>query len=211
MKFRTLAGQEGWLREVDVELRPSSPSRQEAQGTVGVHADRDTEVAASATANVGSGTNDSAAAQATIAAQATHIAVLETQQADADATATVLASVAANSVLDPNQRSITVQTDLNGMISQNPDELARVRRQYETLLSRFPLGCRAGFELISGNAPDLETGIALADEAEKLLREVRPDIFTDDTGGQNFAQPNTRPFGLVTIDIFFYLGCEPTG
>jgi hypothetical protein len=168
-------------------------------------------VAAIATENAISGATDRAPARAEAAARATELAMLQARQQSDQATATVLAVVAANSVLDPNQRSIQLQTDLNGMINQNADELARVRTQLDTLLSRFPPGCRAGFLLISGNAPSLEEGIALANQTEALLREARPDIFTDDTGGQNFAQPNTQPFGLVTIDIFFYSGCEPIG
>ena len=65
--------------------------------------------------------------------------------------------------------------------------------------------------LISGNAPDIGQGIALAERVEALLRESWPDIFTEATGAEQFAQPNVQPFGEVNIDIFFYSGCEPIG
>ena len=62
---------------------------------------------------------------------------------------------------------------------------------------------------VSGNAPDIDQGIQLARQVESLLREVRPDIFTDDTGFEHFAQPGVEPFGEVTISVFYYSGCEP--
>jgi hypothetical protein len=46
---------------------------------------------------------------------------------------------------------------------------------------------------------------------EDVLRQVRPDIFTDTTGFEHFAQPNVEPTGGVTVDIFFYSGCQPIG
>ena len=49
----------------------------------------------------------------------------------------------------------------------------------------------------------------MARQVESLLREVRPDIFTDDTGFEHFAQPGVEPFGEVTISVFYYSGCEP--
>jgi hypothetical protein len=75
-------------------------------------------------------------------------------------------------------------------------------------LSRYPIGCRAGFALISGKAPSIEQGIDLAQRTEELLREARPDVFTDTTGVEHFALPNAQPFGEVSIDIFLYSGCE---
>jgi len=149
------------------------------------------------------------AVEATIAAQATTIAQLQAQQTDAQVTATALAVVAANSVLDPNQQNITIQTDLNEMLDGDGDALQQVRQTLNTTLSRYPPGCRAGFALISGNAPDIDDGIRVAQQMEDLLREVRPDIFTEDTGFENFAQPGVEPYGEVTISTFYYSGCEP--
>jgi hypothetical protein len=149
------------------------------------------------------------AAEATIAAQATTIAQLQTQRTSAQVTATALAVVAANSVLDPNQQNLTIQTDLDSLLDDDEDALQQVRQALNTTLSRYPPGCRAGFALISGNAPDIDDGIRVAQRIEGLLREVRPDIFTDDTGFEHFAQPGVEPFGEVTISTFYYSGCEP--
>ena len=158
------------------------------------------------------------AAQATIAAyaardavQATRIAELESALTDARVTATALVVVAANTVLDPDRQTVTIQTDLAGMLSNSETALADARSQLSTALSRYPIGCRAGFVLISGNAPDIGQGIALAERIEALLREFWSDIFTEATGAERFAQPNVQPFGEVQIDIFFYAGCEPIG
>ena len=158
------------------------------------------------------------AAQATIAAyatreaaQATRIAVLEAALAEVQVTATALVMVAANTVLDPTRQSITLQTDLDGMLSGDPQAVAAARTELTGLLSRYPPGCRAGFMLVSGNAPSIEEGIDLAQRVESLLREGWPIIFTEATGAEIFALPNQPPFGQVSIDIFFYAGCQPTG
>jgi hypothetical protein len=166
-------------------------------------------VAAIATENAASGANTLATAQAEAAARATELAALQAQQVNAQVTATALAVVAANSVLDPQQQSLSIQTDLAGMLAREESALDQARRRLDTELSRYPLGCRAGFVLISGNAPTLEEGIALAERIEQLLGAVRADIFTETTGFQRFAQPNTQPFGEVNVDIFFYSGCTP--
>jgi hypothetical protein len=157
-------------------------------------------------------------AQATIAAygardamQATRIAELESALAGARVTATALVVVAANTVLDPTRQTVTIQTDLDGILANDESALADARGQLSTALSRFPIGCRAGFLLVSGNAADIEQGIAAAERIEALLREFWPDIFTDTTGAERFAQPNVQPFGEVQIDIFFYAGCQPIG
>ena len=159
-----------------------------------------------------------AAAQATIsafatreAAQATRIATLEAALAEMQVTATALVQVAANTVLDPTRQSITIQTDLDGMLSGDADVIAETRTALITQLERYPPGCRAGFMLISGNAPSVEEGVALAQRVETLVREVSPMTFTEATGAELFALPNQSPPGQVGIDIFFYAGCQPTG
>ena len=156
------------------------------------------------------------AAQATIAAyaareaaQARRIATLEAALAELQVTATALVLVAANTVLDPTRQSITVQTDLEGMLSGDPDVVAETRRDLTTELERYPQECRAGFMLISGNAPSVEEGVALAEQIETLLREGWSALFTEATGAELFALPNQPPFGQVSIDIFFYAGCLP--
>jgi hypothetical protein len=126
-------------------------------------------------------------------------------------TATALAVVAANSVLDPNRETITIQTDLEGLLANDEDALADARNLLNTALSRYPVGCRAGFALISGKAPEIDQGVELARHVEDLLHDVRPEVFTDDTGTELFALPNTQPFGEASIDIFFYSGCQPVG
>jgi hypothetical protein len=159
-----------------------------------------------------------AAAQATIAAfatreagQATRIAALEAALAEAQVTATALVQVAANTVLDPNRQSLTLQTHLEGMLADDADTLAETQSVLTELLARYPPGCRAGFMLISGNAPSVEEGVALAQRIEMLLREVAPAIVTETTGAELFALPNQPPVGQVGIDIFFYAGCHPVG
>ena len=157
------------------------------------------------------------AAQATIAAyatreavQATRTAALEAALADVQVTATALVVVAANTVLDPTRQSITLQTDLDGMLGGDPEALAEARTELTGLLSRYPSPCRAGCMLISGNAPSVEDGVALAQRVESLLREGWPAIVTEATGAELFALPNQPPFGQVSIDIYFYAGCQPT-
>jgi hypothetical protein len=97
------------------------------------------------------------------------------------------------------------------MLAGDEDALDDAREQLSTALSRYPIGCRAGFSLISGNAPDISQGIALAERTEALLRGSWPDIFTEATGSEQFALPGVQPFGEVNIDVFFYSGCEPIG
>ena len=153
-----------------------------------------------------------ATAQAESAARATEIAALQAQQVDAQVTATALAVVVANSVLDPTRQSLTVQTDLGGMLAGDQDALTAARQALETPLGRYPLGqCRAGFVLISGKAGSIEDGVQLARRVDALLREYWPDIFTPATGSELFALPNEEPFGEATVDIFFYSGCQPIG
>jgi hypothetical protein len=115
-------------------------------------------------------------------------------------------------VLDPTRQSLTVQTDLGGMLAGDADALEAAREALQTPLSRYPLGtCRAGFVLISGKAGSIEDGVQLARRVDALLREYWPDIFTEATGAELFALPNEQPFGEATVDIFFYSGCQPIG
>ena len=158
------------------------------------------------------------AAQATIAAyatrdaaQATRIATLEAALTEVQVTATALVLVAANTVLDPTRQSITIQTDLDGMLSGDDQTLTDARTALTTQIERYPPTCRAGFMLVSGNAPSIEEGVDLAQRVESLLREGWPTTFTETTGAELFALPNQPPFGQVTIDIFFYAGCLPAG
>jgi hypothetical protein len=65
--------------------------------------------------------------------------------------------------------------------------------------------------LISGKAPSIEQGVELARRIDELLRDVRGDVFTETTGVELFALPNTEPSGEASMDIFFYSGCEPIG
>src|SRR5688572_24023395 len=139
-------------------------------------------VAGIATENAASGANALATAQAEAAARATELAALQSQQVNAQVTATALAVVAANSVLDPNRQTITIGTDLEGMLANDDEVLADAREVLSTQLSRYPVGCRAGFALISGKAPEIEEGVELARRVEALLREVRPEVFTEATG-----------------------------
>lgn len=145
----------------------------------------------------------------TVAAQATQIAGLQASLADAQVTATALAVVAANTVLDPTRQTITVQTDLEGMLADDEEALTQARFALSMELARFPAACRAGFMLISGKAPTIEEGIALASRTNELARASWPAIFDATTGSEVFALPNESPAGEVSIDIFFYSGCQP--
>ena len=126
-------------------------------------------------------------------------------------TATALVVVAAKTVLDPTRHSLTLQTNLEGMLSGDTDTVAEARMDLTRLLERYPPGSRAGFMLISGTAPSIAEGIALAQRFETVLRQEWPTIFTEATGAELFALPNEPPFGRVSIDNFFYAGCLPTG
>jgi hypothetical protein len=157
-------------------------------------------------------------AQAEIVTQGTVIAVQATQGA---AVATELAMVQAQQAtaqqassgleLDPNRQTVTIQTDLGGMLAANPSALNDARAALKRQLDRYPATCRAGFVLISGNAPDIDQGIRLAHRVDDLLRQGWPQIFTPSTGSEVFALPNEPPAGQVSIDIFFYSGCRPAG
>ncbi|HLL49713.1 MAG TPA: hypothetical protein VK356_03505 [Thermomicrobiales bacterium] len=165
-----------------------------------------------------------AAAQATIASyarreatfiareatQATRIVELEAALGAVQVTATALVQVAASTVLDPTRQSLILQTDLDGMINGDADTMAEARADLSRLLARYPPNCRAGFMLISGNAPSIDEGVELAQRVEALLREVSPTIFPEATAAELFALPEQPPFGQVGIDIFFYAGCRPT-
>jgi hypothetical protein len=158
------------------------------------------------------------AAQATIAAYATRaaaqeneIAALRAALSQAQVTATALVGVAANTVLDPDRQSVIIQTDLEGMLRDDEQAVGDARTALIGELARFPFGCRAGFTLIGGNAPSIEQGIALAERVDGILRAFWPTIFTASTGAEHFALPDQEPLGQVTIDIFFYSGCEPVG
>jgi hypothetical protein len=103
-----------------------------------------------------------AAAQAPISAystcegaQGTRIADLEAALAAAKVTATALVQVAANTVLDPTRQSLTVQTDVEGMMCGDDHGVAEARTAPASQLARYPPGCRAGFMLVSGNAPSV--------------------------------------------------------
>src|SRR5215213_305261 len=99
-----------------------------------------------------------AAAEATIAAyatreaayavreatQAARIATLEAAVAEAQVTATALVLVAAKTVLDPTRQSLTLQTDLEGMLGGEADAVAAAQSDLAALLARYPPGCRAG-------------------------------------------------------------------
>jgi len=97
------------------------------------------------------------------------------------------------------------------MLGNDEEALTDARNTLSTQLSRYPVGCRAGFVLISGKAPSIEQGVDVASRVGELLNEVRPDVFTEATGFQHFALPNEPPAGEVSMDIFFYSGCQPAG
>ena len=209
----------GLAQPVDLVPTPLSPAA--TPGTAATPRSAATPVSRQANASGGISSRllgQQSAAQATIAAyatretlQATQIAVLEAALTEVQVTATALVVVAANTVLDPTRQSITLQTNLEGMLSGDTDTVAEARMDLTRLLERYPPGCRAGFMLISGTAPSVAEGIALAQRFETMLREERPTIFTEATGVELFALPDQTPFGRVSIDIFFYAGCQPTG
>jgi hypothetical protein len=60
-------------------------------------------------------------------------------------------------------------------------------------------------------APSIEEGVNVARTVDALLRQYWPDIFTAATGTELFALPNESPLGKVTVDKFFYSGCQPIG
>ena len=168
-------------------------------------------MAAIATENAVNGANDLATAQAEAAARATEIAAVQAQQVNAQVTATALAVVAANSVLDPTRQSLTVQTDLGGMLAGDEEALAAAREALQTPLSRYPLGqCRAGFVLISGKAGSIEDGVQLARRGGRAAaRSTGRTSSPRRPASELFALPNEEPFGEATVDIFFYSGCQP--
>jgi hypothetical protein len=95
-------------------------------------------------------------------------------------------------------------------VSSDPDALDDARAALETALQEYPEGCRAGFVLISGNAPDVPAGVDLAQAVQQLLEDDFADIFGDDSLFETFALPGAEPTGQVVLQIFFFQGCQPT-
>jgi hypothetical protein len=54
----------------------------------------------------------------------------------------------------------------------------------------------------------IEQGIGLAERVDSLLREACSDLITEETGFEQFAQPNVEPFGLASTSLFFFSGCQ---
>lgn len=208
------------------------------QATAAALATQNAEAAAIATENAQSGANDlataqaqAAAAQATIEAQAANqilsgsqlataqaeaaaiqatVAALSTEQAAAAANATALSAELVANSLDPSARESSITTDINGMISGNPEVLNDAREQLQEIIAPYQNGCRAGVVLISGNG-DLGPGNDLARVVEGLLRDDYPAIFTEETGYERFAQPGAQPTGGVNIKVYFNTGCQGPG
>jgi hypothetical protein len=113
--------------------------------------------------------------------------------------------------LDPNFREETIQTDLNGMLSGNPQAHEAALGELREVLAKYQTGnCRVGFVLIAGTAPDIGTGIGLAEVVEGLLLREFPELFSS-AGTERFALPGEQPFGQVGLKLFFFEGCQPAG
>lgn len=111
-------------------------------------------------------------------------------------------------ILDPSPRNVTFATDLAGVLAGEKAALVAARAEVRRLAAGFDPGCRAGFVLITANAPDISSGVALAETVGDLLREEAPAFFGD-AAANPIAQPGAQPVGQVELQIFVNQGCPP--
>ena len=154
-----------------------------------------------------------ATAEAEGTAVAATIEALNAINLDLQVNATALAQAALNGSLNPTSASERISVDLKGMLNGDEEAMADARTKLRELMAKYPTPeCRAGFVLISGYAPELKTGVDLAQRIQAILWADNPDVFDDErTGIQRFWSPSSgeNPDGTVEIEIFFYNGCSP--
>ena len=203
-----------------------------ALATANAQATEIAEIAAVATQNALSGANDLAtAAAAATAAQATIDALAASdQQSDAElataqarldvinssiaalqATATVLADVAANSGVRSSPVTVSISVNASGILAGNDNAEQQAVQQLADGLTPFrDAGCRVGFVITEGSAPDIGTGNSIADAVNTLIRAEFPDLVDPEaTGFYSFANVGP-PTGPVNLLIFPNSGCDVT-
>ncbi|MDP9363862.1 MAG: SH3 domain-containing protein, partial [Chloroflexota bacterium] len=168
-------GQEGWIRDVDVE----------PIGNVAVAPDP--------TPTVEAPTVEASTPEPTptLSAQAEPVVDLET---------------AAEPALGPTPREERVQADLDGVLAGDPAALDGLRAQLRGALAGYGEDCRAGFVLVSGNG-ELGEGNELARAVLEMLQTDFAEMFGE-AAGEPFAQPGVEPRGEVTLQIYFFQGCQ---
>lgn len=151
---------------------------------------------------------------ATAQAQSTEIAgtviALQQQQIDLQVTATALARAALAGSLNPDSRAVSIQVNLDRLLSGRQDAYDDAANQLAGVLAPYRIpDCRVGFVLIGGYAPELDQGILLAEGVENVLFNQFGDLFTrGETGVQRFWNPgDAGSNGTVEVEMFFYNGC----
>jgi hypothetical protein len=223
--------------ELNNELATSVAQATEMARQVETQGTEQAALEAQATENAESGVNVQGTTTALENQMATNEAALATteaqaQQAQANAESAQATSDAAENellqaqeqvqlnTLNPNAITVTIQTDLNGVVSGDEDALNDAREELGSVLNPFieAESCRLGFVLISSRAPDINGGIQLSDRIAVMIEEDYPDILPDSADGGNptlvsesIALPGTAPTGEVQLLLFMSSGCQVEG
>ena len=111
-------------------------------------------------------------------------------------------------LIEQGAREIVIQVDAAGVISGSTSAVNSARRQLNALLDGYE-GCNAGVVLTYGTNQDIGGGQQLARATNVLLRQYFPEIF----GEAAFTDlaDLTEEQGTVTITVYFFKGCVPSG
>lgn len=143
------------------------------------------------------------ALEATIAALSTQVAVGAPTEGLSERERSAMIPLAATAV------DLTVPVTPEALQNGETAAEAAAERELCRLLEGYiESECRVGFALISGNGRDIADGIAVADTVEQLLRRELPELFGDAVV-ELFAFPGEEPLGQVSLQLFFYQGCNP--
>ncbi len=209
--------------ELDNELATTVAEATNVAAQVEAQATEQAALQAQATENAESGVN----AQGTSAALENQVATSQAQVEEAQATSDAAQNellqaqeqVQLNS-LNPNAIPVTIQVDLEGVISGDDEALEDAREELGVVLDPFleAESCRLGFVLISSRSPDIGQGIQLSDRIATMIEEDYTAILPDAADGgdpalasESIALPGTTPTGEVQLLLFMSSGCQVEG
>jgi len=107
--------------------------------------------------------------------------------------------------IDPSSKvELSISVDADGLIAGDPEAREAAIEELQEVLEPYE-SCAAGIVLTFGWSGELQTGLAVADAVNTILKEEFPEQFGR-AAVENFA--NLRdPEGTVDLDIYFYPGC----
>jgi hypothetical protein len=216
--------------EVAAQVDAQATEQAELQGQIEAQGTEQAALQAQATENAESGVNAQGTSAALENQIATNEAAMATSQAQASA-AQATSDAAENELLqaqeqvqlnslNPNAIPVTIQVDLNGVISGDDDALDDAREELGVVLDPFleAESCRLGFVLISSRSPDIGQGIQLSDRIATMIEEDYTAILPDAANGgepvlasESIALPGTAPTGEVQLLLFMSSGCQVEG